>query len=138
MLWVCFCCAVDIMITSIRHGSPMLKYCLEQIYLAVFVINYGVVSELSKFRKAPNQRSNRRTCSGWPSILLHQCLVEEGVMVNESTEDTKHMVNGGVVFVENETGVAARSIRKFLRSPLAIARREGHAEIVALLEEYQK
>lgn len=109
MLWVCFCCAVDIMITSIRHGSPMLKHCLEQIYLAVFVINYGVVSELSKFRKAPNQRSNRRTCSGRPSILLHQCLVEEGVMVNESTEDTKHMVNGGVVFVEKSNTLSIKS-----------------------------
>jgi len=59
-------------------------------------------------------------------------------MISRDHGDGTYDVDFGIFFMENETGVAARSIRKFLRSPLAIARREGHAEIVALLEEYQK
>ena len=39
---------------------------------------------------------------------------------------------------DKETGVDARLIRKLLRSPLAIARREGHAEIVALVEDHRR
>ena len=55
--------------------------------------------------------------------------------ISRDNGDGSYDVEYDVDFVDNETGVTARSIRKLLRSPLAIARREGHAEIVALLEE---
>ena len=38
-------------------------------------------------------------------------------------------------YLDNETGVAARLIRKLLLSPLAIAKENGHSAVVALLEE---
>ena len=39
---------------------------------------------------------------------------------------------------DEETGVEARLIRKLSLSPLAIAQENGHAAVVALLEEHQK
>ena len=39
---------------------------------------------------------------------------------------------------DKETGVEARLIRRLPRSPLDIAQENGHAAVVALLEEHQK
>ena len=39
---------------------------------------------------------------------------------------------------DRETGVHARLIRRLPRSPLDIAKENGHSAIVALLEEHQK
>ena len=39
---------------------------------------------------------------------------------------------------DNETAVEARLIRRLPRSPLDIAQENGHAAVVALLEEHQK
>ena len=39
---------------------------------------------------------------------------------------------------DEETGVEARLIRRLPRSPLDIAQENGHAAVVALLEEHQK
>ena len=39
---------------------------------------------------------------------------------------------------DEETGVQARLIRRLPRSPLDIARENGHVAVVALLEEHQK
>ena len=57
-------------------------------------------------------------------------------MINRDNGDGSYDIIYEVDFVDNETDVAACSMRKFLRSPLAIARREGHAKIITLLENH--
>ena len=58
--------------------------------------------------------------------------------ISRDRGDGTYDVDFGVDLMENETGVDTRLIRKLLRSPLAIARREGHAEIVEVLEKHSR